>query len=64
MTEPAQPPCNGTCYRHDPPTPSPWSRTHMYVCHLCGNKRCPATNDCANKCTRSNATGQPGSYYP
>lgn len=33
------------------------------VCADCGNKRCPHANDHRNDCTRSNATGQPGSAY-
>lgn len=35
----------------------------MVLCPTCGNKRCPKANDCANACTGSNATGQPGSAY-
>jgi len=36
----------------------------MMLCPACGNKRCPAANDCANACTGSNEPGQPGSAYP
>ncbi len=32
----------------------------MVVCSLCGNKRCPRTEDCRFKCTNSNQPGQVG----
>ena len=35
----------------------------MIVCRICGNKRCPHANNHENKCTNSNAPGQPGSAY-
>lgn len=38
--------------------------TRMVLCPRCGNKRCPHANDPSNKCTNSNAWGQPGSAYP
>jgi len=38
-------------------------RTHMIVCHECGNKRCPKASDHTLKCTGSNESGQPGSVY-
>ena len=34
-----------------------------YACEICGNKRCPHQSDHRLACTRSNATGQPGSVY-
>lgn len=33
------------------------------VCPDCGNKRCPRATQHDNACTRSNASGQPGSDY-
>ena len=41
----------------------PVEATMMIVCEICGNKRCPHSDDHRNKCTGSNATGQPGSRY-
>jgi hypothetical protein len=38
--------------------------THMVLCPICGNKRCPHANDHRNACTGSNEPGQPGSAYP
>ena len=38
-------------------------RTHMIVCHECGNKRCPKASDHELQCTKSNEPGQPGSAY-
>lgn len=35
----------------------------MILCKECGIKRCPKANNHRNKCTNSNATGQPGSAY-
>lgn len=35
----------------------------MFLCALCGNKRCPHAADHRLTCTRSNAPGQPGSLY-
>lgn len=35
----------------------------MLLCLDCGNKRCPKASDHRNRCTRSNAVGQPGSRY-
>lgn len=38
--------------------------TRMYVCAVCGCKRCPHSDDHRNACTDSNESGQPGSRYP
>jgi hypothetical protein len=35
----------------------------MFLCQLCGNKRCPHAADHTLECTGSNAPGQPGSLY-
>jgi len=35
----------------------------MFVCPHCGNKRCPRAKNHNNRCTDSNAPGQPGSLY-
>ena len=43
--------------------PIPLEMTRMFVCCLCGNKRCPHSDDHRNACTQSNATGQPGSRF-
>lgn len=34
------------------------------ACNVCGNKRCPHSDDHRNPCTNSNEPGQPGSRYP
>lgn len=39
-----------------------WQRL-MYLCRICGNKRCPHATDHRLACTGSNAPGQPGSSY-
>ena len=36
----------------------PYSVTHMVVCALCGNKRCPHAEDHRYMCTQSNEPGQ------
>jgi hypothetical protein len=36
---------------------------HMKLCPVCGNKRCPHSDDPANACTGSNEPGQAGSRY-
>lgn len=36
----------------------------MWVCKICGNKRCPHSDDHRNVCSNSNEPGQPGSRYP
>lgn len=41
----------------------PVIRTRMYLCNLCGNKRCPHATDHNLKCTGSNEPGQEGSFY-
>ena len=33
-------------------------RQYFIVCAICGCKRCPHAQDCANECTGSNAVGQ------
>lgn len=41
----------------------PWERTTakcMIGCPECGNKRCPRTYSCRNRCSGSNASGQVG----
>lgn len=64
--EPAEPiakrePVPGcSCYICDG---SPAIRSRMYLCTICGNKRCPHATDHREICTGSNAPGQPGSYY-
>jgi len=35
----------------------------MFLCAICGNKRCPHAADHRNACTGSNEPGQPGSLY-
>ncbi len=35
----------------------------MFLCAICGNKRCPHSDDHRNPCTGSNAPGQTGSRY-
>lgn len=37
--------------------------THLIVCPLCGNKRCPRATDHNLACTGSNDPGQSGSVY-
>lgn len=41
----------------------PYELTRMCVCDICGNKRCPHSDDHRNPCTGSNEPGQPGSRY-
>lgn len=41
----------------------PATMIRMIVCQSCGNKRCPHATDHRNRCTGSNAPGQPGSSY-
>lgn len=36
---------------------------HMFLCAICGNKRCPHATDHINPCTGSNEPGQKGSVY-
>jgi len=35
----------------------------MFLCAVCGNKRCPHATDHENACTGSNDPGQAGSRY-
>lgn len=35
----------------------------MFLCPVCGNKRCPTATDHRHACTHSNEPGQPGSDY-
>ena len=37
--------------------------SRMFLCPLCGNKRCPKATFHGNVCTGSNEPGQPGSSY-
>lgn len=37
----------------------PIEATRMFVCSICGNKRCPHAHDHRNECTDSNEPGQP-----
>jgi len=37
--------------------------TRMFVCAICGNKRCPHATDHRHACTGSNEPGQRGSAY-
>lgn len=41
----------------------PVEATRMFVCQVCGNKRCPHSDDHRNPCSGSNEPGQPGSRY-
>lgn len=41
----------------------PWSNQKMFLCPICGNKRCPKASDHDLACTGSNESGQPGSIY-
>lgn len=41
----------------------PADATRMFVCQVCGNKRCPHSDDHRNPCSGSNEPGQPGSRY-
>lgn len=41
----------------------PLEYTMMIVCVICGNKRCPHSDDHRNPCTNSNEPGQHGSRY-
>jgi hypothetical protein len=38
-------------------------RTRMTLCPVCGFKRCPGAANHENRCTGSNAVGQPDSLY-
>lgn len=40
-----------------------WTISRMYVCPICGNKRCPKATYHVFNCTRSNEPGQQGSRY-
>ena len=55
-----QEPPNCTCFRCDG---YPGLRQRMYLCALCGNKRCPHATDHRYDCTNSNEPGQEGSVY-
>lgn len=35
----------------------------MFLCSVCGNKRCPKATDHSLECTNSNDEGQIGSVY-
>ena len=35
----------------------------MFLCPICGNKRCPRSDDHRNRCDGSNSPGQEGSRY-
>lgn len=41
----------------------PIEMTQMFLCAICGNKRCPHSDNHENPCTNSNEPGQPGSRY-
>lgn len=41
----------------------PVEATRMFVCGICGNKRCPHSDDHRNECTNSNEPWQAGSRY-
>jgi hypothetical protein len=41
----------------------PVGMLRMFVCAICGNKRCPHSDDHRNACAASNEPGQPGSRY-
>lgn len=38
-------------------------RPRMFLCPVCGNKRCPKASDHRLECTGSNEPGQGGSVY-
>lgn len=37
--------------------------SRMFICGICGNKRCPHATFHGFECTGSNEPGQPGSVY-
>ena len=37
--------------------------TRMFLCQICGNKRCPHSDWHGNPCSGSNEPGQAGSRY-
>lgn len=39
------------------------TQSHMILCEICGNKRCPHATKKTNDCTNSNEPGQVGSSY-
>lgn len=41
----------------------PAEMSRMFLCAICGNKRCPHSDDHRNACTNSNDSGQVGSRY-
>ena len=41
----------------------PVAISRMWLCPVCGNKRCPKATDHRQDCTGSNDIGQPGSRY-
>jgi hypothetical protein len=47
--------------------PDIWDRltffSRMFLCSICGNKRCPHATDHELACTHSNESGQKGSAY-
>lgn len=49
--------------RDPSPNPLMGRLNRMFLCALCGNKRCPHAADHRNACTASNEPGQPGSLY-
>lgn len=52
------------CLRErDVPGQVPAEMGHMILCSVCGNKRCPHSDDHNNPCTGSNEPGQSGSRY-
>ena len=73
-TDPEQPPGCG-CFRCTAarvaadPNPEmlipgvPVALHRMFLCGVCGNKRCPKSDDHRNSCTASNDPGQLGSRY-
>lgn len=56
--------CCVKCYeaKHKPGTREYICRP-MFLCPMCGNKRCPKATDHELACTDSNKPGQPGSIY-
>jgi hypothetical protein len=53
------------CTRERTPTVGrvPVEATRVFLCDVCGNKRCPHSDDHRNACTDSNEPGQAGSRY-
>lgn len=60
---PGQCSCLRCLRERDVPGQIPAEMGQMILCSVCGNKRCPHSDDHNNPCTGSNEPGQPGSRY-